>query len=390
MTLMITGPDVNKLTNTYYRVTKQGRYVPRSILVDLEHSTFDQIKNGPCGRLYDPNNFVTSVNGVGTNNLWAKGHYTEGAAIIDEVIDTTRKEIEKCDCLHGFQMVFSLGGGTGSGLGTLIASKIREEYPDRMMTAFNVIPSTASDNIQEPYNTVLSMHQLIENMDMCFCVDNAAMSRICSNGLSASLKDFNELVARAMSGVTCNMRLGGEIMCDFRKMAVNLVSFPRLHFFTVSAAPIISYDKPTSVKELTDEVFRKENVLLSCDPRAGKQLTACAMFRGDVSTCNIEHYMQKRQDDDAKLFCDWLPCHIKPANCKAKYKDLFQSCVYIANTTAITSVFKSTLASFRSLFKRKAFLSPSLGEGMEEMEFTEAEWNLQDLVHEYQQYEEAT
>jgi len=35
----------------------------------------------------------------------------------------------------------SLGGGTGSGMGTLLISKIREEYPDRMMLTFSVVPS---------------------------------------------------------------------------------------------------------------------------------------------------------------------------------------------------------------------------------------------------------
>lgn len=52
-----------------------------------------------------------------------------------------RKESEGCDCLQGFQLAHSLGGGTGSGLGTLLISKIREEYPDRIMNTFSVVPS---------------------------------------------------------------------------------------------------------------------------------------------------------------------------------------------------------------------------------------------------------
>jgi tubulin beta len=52
-----------------------------------------------------------------------------------------RKESENCDCLQGFQLAHSLGGGTGSGLGTLLISKIREEYPDRIMNTFSVFPS---------------------------------------------------------------------------------------------------------------------------------------------------------------------------------------------------------------------------------------------------------
>lgn len=56
-------------------------------------------------------------------------------------MDVVRKESEGCDCLQGFQLTHSLGGGTGSGMGTLLISKIREEYPDRIMTTFSVVPS---------------------------------------------------------------------------------------------------------------------------------------------------------------------------------------------------------------------------------------------------------
>jgi tubulin beta len=78
---------------------------------------------------------------IPTGNNWAKGHYTEGAELVDSVLDVLRKEAEGCDCLQGFQLAHSLGGGTGSGLGTLLISKIREEYPDRIMNTFSVVPS---------------------------------------------------------------------------------------------------------------------------------------------------------------------------------------------------------------------------------------------------------
>ena len=50
---------------------------------------------------------------AGAGNNWAKGHYTEGAELIDSVLDVVRKEAESCDCLQGFQINHSLGGGTG-------------------------------------------------------------------------------------------------------------------------------------------------------------------------------------------------------------------------------------------------------------------------------------
>merc|ERR1712025_353477 len=94
--------------------------------------------------------------GSGAGNNWAKGHYTEGAELVDSVLDVVRKESEGCDCLQGFQMTHSLGGGTGSGMGTLLISKVREEYPDRIMATFSIIPSPkVSDTVVEPYNAVL-------------------------------------------------------------------------------------------------------------------------------------------------------------------------------------------------------------------------------------------
>merc|ERR1711959_504732 len=120
--------------------------------------------------------------------------YTEGAELIDSVLDVVRKEAEGCDCLQGFQLCHSLGGGTGAGMGTLLISKVREEYPDRIMETFSVIPSPkVSDTVVEPYNAVLSFHQL---------VDNEALYDICFRTLKLTTPtygDLNHLVSAAMS-----------------------------------------------------------------------------------------------------------------------------------------------------------------------------------------------
>ena len=123
----------------YRLLSVGGKYVPRAVLVDLEPGTMDSVRSGPFGQIFRPDNFVFGQSGAGNN--WAKGHYTEGAELVDSVLDVVRKESESCDCLQGFQLTHSLGGGTGSGMGTLLISKIREEYPDRIMNTFSVVPS---------------------------------------------------------------------------------------------------------------------------------------------------------------------------------------------------------------------------------------------------------
>jgi hypothetical protein len=73
--------------------------VPRAILMDLEPGTMDSVRSGPYGQVFRPDNFVFGQTGAGNN--WAKGHYTEGAELIDSVLDVVRKEAESCDCLQG-------------------------------------------------------------------------------------------------------------------------------------------------------------------------------------------------------------------------------------------------------------------------------------------------
>lgn len=72
--------------------------MPRAILVDLEPGTMDSVRSGPFGQIFRPDNFVFGQSGAGNN--WAKGHYTEGAELVDSVLDVVRKEAEGCDCLQ--------------------------------------------------------------------------------------------------------------------------------------------------------------------------------------------------------------------------------------------------------------------------------------------------
>lgn len=85
--------------NVYFNEASEGRYVPRAVLMDLEPGTMDSIRAGPYGQIFRPDNFVFGQSGAGNN--WAKGHYTEGAELIDSVLDVVRKEVESCDCMQG-------------------------------------------------------------------------------------------------------------------------------------------------------------------------------------------------------------------------------------------------------------------------------------------------
>ncbi|CAL9098618.1 unnamed protein product [Musa acuminata subsp. burmannicoides] len=382
--------------NVYYNESSGGRYVPRAVLMDLEPGTMDSVRSGPFGQIFRPDNFVFGQSGAGNN--WAKGHYTEGAELIDSVLDVVRKEAENCDCLQGFQVCHSLGGGTGSGMGTLLISKIREEYPDRMMLTFSVFPSPkVSDTVVEPYNATLSVHQLVENADECMVLDNEALYDICFRTLklaTPTFGDLNHLISATMSGVTCCLRFPGQLNSDLRKLAVNLIPFPRLHFFMVGFAPLTSRGsqqyRALTVPELTQQMWDAKNMMCAADPRHGRYLTASAMFRGKMSTKEVDEQMINVQNKNSSYFVEWIPNNVKSSVCDIPPKGLKMASTFIGNSTSIQEMFRRVSEQFTAMFRRKAFLHWYTGEGMDEMEFTEAESNMNDLVAEYQQYQDAT
>ncbi len=158
---------------------------------------------------------VLTLGSGGAGNNWATGFLTKGASKTDEIFDVIRREAEYCDCLQGFQVFHSLGGGTGSGLGSLVLSLLREEYPDRMFSSVSVLPSPkVSDIVVEPYNTLLALDQLIEWSDQVFCMDNQALYDICMKNMGKkkiSYDDLNNLIAQTMSGVTTTLRFPGQV-----------------------------------------------------------------------------------------------------------------------------------------------------------------------------------
>merc|ERR1719237_1502345 len=114
------------------------------------------------------------------------------------------------------------------------------------------------------------------------------------------------------------------------------------------------------------------------------------MFRGRMSTKEVDEQMLNVQNKNSSYFVEWIPNNIKSSVCDIPPKGLKMATTFIGNTTAIQDMFKRVAEQFTAMFRRKAFLHWYTGEGMDEMEFTEAESNMNDLVSEYQQYQDAT
>merc|ERR1711894_778963 len=145
-----------------------------------------------------------------------------------------------------------------------------------------------------------------------------------------------------------------------------------------------------TVPELTQQMFDAKNMMAAAEPRHGRYLTVASIFRGRMSMKEVDEQMLAVQNRNSSQFVEWIPNNVKTAVCDVPPRGLSMAATFIGNTTAIQEIFKRISEQFTAMFRWKAFLHWYTGEGMDEMEFTEAESNMNDLVSEYQQYEEAT
>ena len=114
-----------------------------------------------------------------------------------------------------------------------------------------------------------------------------------------------------MIGVTTCLRFPGQLNADLRKLAVNMVPFPRLHFFMPGLAPLVSrrdagYQK-LSVEQLVSHLFLPGSCMTACDPRQGRYLTVASMFRGRVSMAEVDTSLGKMRDKMSHTFVPWIP-----------------------------------------------------------------------------------
>lgn len=359
-------------------------------------SDFNEILFGHIGKLFCPDNFIYGNNGAANN--WAKGFYTDGPGLMDKSLDVTRKYVEACDSIQGFQIAHAIGGGTGAGLGSLLIRKLKEEYKSSIINTFSVVPSPkVSEVVVEPYSAVLSLNELITSSDETVCLDNEALHHIAQKYVATDCPkydDLNHLIAVAMSGITTCFRFPGQLNTDLRKLKTNMVPFEKLHFFIPAVAPLPPSKKKdcrykvASISDITTQLFNPEYHMCQCDSRTGTYLTSAAIFRGCFSTKDVDEQMLRVQECSGNSFASWIPNNIKTAICNIPPTDMEKAATFLANSTAINVMLGRLLKQFNSMFDKKAYLHWYEGEGMDIQEFETAKENVQGLIDEYQQFDE--
>jgi len=394
-----TQPTSDDSFSTFFSETGTGQHVPRAIFMDLESSVIDSVRTGPYKQLFHPEQMITGKEDAANN--YARGHYTIGKEVIDQVLDRIRKLSDNCSGLQGFMIFHSFGGGTGSGFTSLLMERLSVDYGKKAKLEFAIYPAPrVSTAVVEPYNAVLTTHTTLEHSDCAFMVDNEAIYDLCTKKLGVerpTYTNLNRLIAQVVSSITASLRFDGALNVDLNEFQTNLVPYPRIHFPLATYAPIISaeraFHEQMSVLELTNACFENGNQLVKCDPRMGKYMACCLLWRGDVVPKDVNAAIASIRTKKSIQFVDWCPTGFKvginyqaptvvPGSDTAKVS---RAICMLSNTTAIAEAWARLDHKFDLMYAKRAFVHWYVGEGMEEGEFSEAREDMAALEKDYEE-----
>uniref|UniRef100_A0A8C0XDW6 TBA3 protein n=1 Tax=Castor canadensis TaxID=51338 RepID=A0A8C0XDW6_CASCN len=340
--------------NTFFSETGAGKHVPRAVFVDLEPTVVDEVRTGTYRQLFHPEQLITGKEDAANN--YARGHYTIGKEIVDLVLDRIRKLAD--------------------------------------------LSPQVSTAVVEPYNSILTTHTTLEHSDCAFMVDNEAIYDICRRNLDIerpTYTNLNRLIGQIVSSITASLRFDGALNVDLTEFQTNLVPYPRIHFPLATYAPVISaekaYHEQLSVAEITNACFEPANQMVKCDPRHGKYMACCMLYRGDVVPKDVNAAIATIKTKRTIQFVDWCPTGFKvginyqpptvvPGGDLAKVQ---RAVCMLSNTTAIAEAWARLDHKFDLMYAKRAFVHWYVGEGMEEGEFSEAREDLAALEKDYEE-----
>ncbi|XP_043550455.1 tubulin alpha-4A chain-like [Chiloscyllium plagiosum] len=370
-------PDVKNASeaddsfDTFFCETQTGKHVPRAIFLDLEPTVIDEVRTGPYRQLFHPEQLITGKEDAANN--YARGHYTIGKELIDPVLarlnKLVRMSIFKTQLVTSFR---SFVGGTGPGFPYLRMESLSVDYGKKSKLEFSIYPAPRiSTAVVEPYNSILTTHTTLEHTDCSFMVDNEAIYDICHKNLDIEHPGYinlNRLIGQIVSSITASLRFDGALNVDLTEFQTNLVPYPRIHFPLATYAPVISaekaYHEQLSVTEITSACFEPANQMVKCDPRHGKYMACCLLYRGDVVPKDVNVAIATVKTRRSIQFVDWCPTGFKvginyqpptvvPGGDLAKVQ---RAVCMLSNTTAIAEAWARLNHKFDLMYAKRAFV----------------------------------
>jgi tubulin gamma len=403
-----TTTDVKRTdeTNVFFSSNDDKRYTPRAILVDLEPGVINDIRN-TTDHLFNDRNILQSSTGLGAGNIWSKG-YDYADSEKEPFLDIIDRELDSCDNLEAFQLVHSVAGGTGSGVGSHILEMLSDRYNKKLVTTYSVFPESgqSSDVVVQPYNTVLTLKRLIENSDANIVVENSALlnnaiKTFQSN--SPTISQTNQLISTIMSSTTNTLRYPGYMYNSLTSIISTIVLTPDLHFIVPSYTPFTSdfvqdarQIRKSSAYDVVLELLDRKIRMIDSNDKHDSYISIFDILQGNYDQSDIQKSIIKAQQ--RAKFVPWSSSSVHIAQGKKSPHYTTQNSNYVSglmlsNTSSIITLLDKTCKQYDKIMRRSAFVGgykdgKLFQSGLDE--FKESRECVQGVIDEYQNAEKVS
>ena len=342
------------------------KHRPRALFIDSDSTAFDRIRSSTMKNFYNDNQYVRSTEST------------------DSILNEIRKQIEVDDYFQGFIFSHSIDGQS-SNLSSKLLTSLKSEYAKKTILTNSIVGSTID---------ICNMSHLLKHADVIIPMENKAIRNLCQHQLNIetpTYSNLNRLIATCWSNITSSMRFDGCLLAALNEFPSILVPFPSFKLISSYLSPLIPYTsslkhdfKSPSVYDMCiPSLTQPNNCFISQVSPYKMALCLCLLFRG----ANLIP-----KEIGQKLICD-MKKSIRSSDrsscgfrCGINYHrpTIFDDHSDIAQTDKQVFMLTNEISTSKYLCQR------ALNEHVKsstDIEVTEAENHLQELITDYEEWE---
>lgn len=372
----------NKSLNKWFNVLSNGKYEPRSILIDTETKVISKRKK----TIYEFKNIIAASFGGSANN-WAFGYNISSDQIIDSILDKVRRETEKSDYLTSILNILSSSGGTGSGVGTRVIEELRNEHPNKLIMNAIVLPYINGEIVTQNYNTILSLANLHEAADIGILFENDQIHELCTKHAHDSLNfpDLNNLIALQLASIFQPIKDENNAI-----FLSHHTSHPLFKYLRLRSSYFNSIHPKFEINQCWRSLLNHTSKLTNYEIKLYKDSPLKIQEKNIISSIISRGNAEPQSEDfeslkSSKNYVSWMP----RSKCFSHHHENTKFCGYGKNITimengnSVCYYLNSVIEDAWSLFNKKAYIHHYQNYKVGEMDFRASFQQMENILAGY-------